>query len=430
MKLEFLEIKNFRCFSDFKINFGKQLTVIVGANGAGKSTILDALAVLLKCLMEIQGLPENNYPSIPIRKSDKSIDSDENTYFNVKFNGLESINLQFKEVRHDDKFLYVDNIPQAIIPACEKLLDLSKNQGVNIFVYYSAQRCLPEDYRARGAHGGRKAAFKDAFSPNIDFYTSLRWFDEKDAEEARKRSNERNLEYRDWQLFAVRNAIIESLGADIYEYPHMKGVPPELYINKKADKKSYQVNQLSDGYKTMLALVVDLARRMAAVNGEKFVKSDKSILETEAIVLIDEIELHLHPSWQQTVLPSLMNIFPNTQFIVSTHSPQVLTSIKAEYVRVLFNGYVSHANTITYGTESAHVLNEVFGVPSRPNNEVKEVLDNYLDLVNENQGDTHEAKRLREKLDGWLSGDPVLTQADMFIQRGIRRKAREEKGNA
>jgi predicted ATP-binding protein involved in virulence len=81
----------------------------------------------------------------------------------------------------------------------------------------------------------------------------------------------------------------------------------------------------------MLALVMNLARRMLQANPQR----EKKALESEAIVLIDEVDLHLHPKWQQRVLIDLMAIFPNTQFIVTTHSPQVLTTIKPEHIILL-----------------------------------------------------------------------------------------------
>ena len=101
----------------------------------------------------------------------------------------------------------------------------------------------------------------------------------------------------------------------------------------------------------MLALAADLARRM--IQGNPHLDNP---LESQAIVLIDEVDLHLHPSWQQRVLPDLIRTFPNAQFIVSTHSPQVLTTVKPEHIAELYregNGIVAGpANSHTYGAEA------------------------------------------------------------------------------
>ena len=91
------------------------------------------------------------------------------------------------------------------------------------------------------------------------------------------------------------------------------------------------LDQLSGGYRIVLALAADIAARMVTGNPHR-----DNPLESEAIVLIDEVELHLHPSWQQRVLIDLARTFPNTQFIVSTHSPQVLTTVEPQRIVKLY----------------------------------------------------------------------------------------------
>lgn len=85
--------------------------------------------------------------------------------------------------------------------------------------------------------------------------------------------------------------------------------------------------QLSSGFRTMLAVAMDLARRMAALNPHM-----ENPTESPGVVLIDEIDLHLHPRWQQLVIKGLVEAFPNVQFIMSTHSPQVLTTLREENI--------------------------------------------------------------------------------------------------
>lgn len=422
MNIEYIELNNYRCFSNTKISFDKKLTVLVGKNGAGKTALLDAVAVFLKAFMEKRASTVN-FATFDIKFNDISIQGDGNITYLIKIRDGDEIELVFRNAqdREDQLRAYSDNIFNSM----EKYMSCAP-----IFAYYGAQRCLPVNYKERGFTEGQRAAYANSFSSQIDFFSSLKWFDAKDAEEARKRSNNKDLEYLDPVLSAVRTAITIALGEDIYEFPHMDGVPPELFIDNKADGLSYKVEQLSDGYKTMLALVMDLARRMAMVGLAKGDSAKENVLNNKAIVLIDEIELHLHPSWQQKVIPSLLNIFPMTQFIVSTHSPQVITSIKPENIRVMTKNKAITPDTMTYGTESEHVLEEIFGVSPRPSNEVKEKLDEYLDLVNNGQGNTPEARAIRAKLETWIIGDPILTQADMFILREDRRKARRGESNA
>ena len=182
-------------------------------------------------------------------------------------------------------------------------------------------------------------------------------------------------------------------------------------------REDLTLDQLSGGYRIILALAADLARRMTQGNPHR-----DDPLACEAIVLIDEIELHLHPAWQQRVLDDLLRTFPNTQFLVSTHSPQVLTSVRPERIvelspegGTIVAGYASAA---TYGAEAGDVLSTVMGVRTRPaNNDFVKLLDRYMGLVGDDQGESQEARKLRAKLEEISPYDPALDDADVEIRR-------------
>ena len=123
-----------------------------------------------------------------------------------------------------------------------------------------------------------------------------------------------------------------------------------------------------------------------ALAAQKYKNEIKNALDYPAIVLIDEVELHLHPAWQQRVLPSLLEIFPNTQFIVTTHSPQIISSIEPKHLRILSQNRISLPSSSTYGAESQRVLEEVFGVTARySENEAKKTLDAYFELIHKGE---------------------------------------------
>ena len=141
-------------------------------------------------------------------------------------------------------------------------------------------------------------------------------------------------------------------------------------------------------------------------------------------MLIDEIELHLHPSWQQRVLADLMRTFPNTQFIVSTHSPQVLTTVKPGQVVELGleEGKIvaGSAGAPTYGAEAGYVLAVVMGVDERPpegSNSFVKALAKYTNLVSDGQGESEEAMELRRQLEALSPRDHALDRADMEMRR-------------
>src|SRR5690606_25799131 len=132
------------------------------------------------------------------------------------------------------------------------------------------------------------------------------------------------------ELQTIRSAIQNFLGSE-FSNPRIAS-PAGIMVDWKqnGETKQLRIEQLSDGYRTTLAMIMDIAARIAEANPEM---SDP--LKTEGIVLIDEVDLHLHPGWQQHILPDLMRVFPDIQFIVSTHSAPVVTSVKPESLRVI-----------------------------------------------------------------------------------------------
>ena len=181
--------------------------------------------------------------------------------------------------------------------------------------------------------------------------------------------------------------------------------------------ETLSIDQLSGGYRIMLGLAADLARRMAQGNPHM-----KEPLKSEAIVLIDEVELHLHPEWQQRVLSDLTRTFPNTQFIVSTHSPQVLTTVKpseiVELRRTVFGIEAISPLGPTYGAEAGEVLEGVMGVRARPrDNDFVTLLDKYMEHVSNGRGESEPAEELRQQLEFLSRSDPALDRADIEIRR-------------
>jgi predicted ATP-binding protein involved in virulence len=173
------------------------------------------------------------------------------------------------------------------------------------------------------------------------------------------------------------------------------------------------INQLSDGEKCLLAMVGDLARRLAIAN-----PGLENPLEGEGVVLIDEIELHLHPQWQRKIIPALTRTFPNCQFIVTTHSPQVLSYVKPENIYILKKKEqgvtVSHPQS-SYGRDSNQILEDTMEDKERPE-EFKNKLKELFRLINDNKID--EARQLGQEIaDEIGDDDPELVKARTSIKR-------------
>ena len=186
------------------------------------------------------------------------------------------------------------------------------------------------------------------------------WWDRRDAQEARL-VRDANREYRDPQLEAIRRLIakIDSFSGISFS---STSSPPGLHFVKN-DGTSVHVGNLSGGERSYIILLADLARRL-----QVFVP-DKLLDEIPAIVLIDEIELNLHPSWQSEILPTLARVFAACQFIVTTHSPQVLSGIESRQVRIVEEQPSGATKVVTplstRGRTSNYLLEGVFAASER-----------------------------------------------------------------
>ena len=180
------------------------------------------------------------------------------------------------------------------------------------------------------------------------------------------------------------------------------------------------VAMLSDGIRNMLTLVADIAFRAVKLNPSL---GPFAATQTEGIVLIDEVDMHLHPAWQQTVLASLCEAFPQIQFIVTTHSPQVLSAIHRESVRVMAqdeSGTISATAPIakTYGESSGDVLEAVMQVDPQAPIPERDDLRRLTELVDQGNYATDEALMLRERLSPLLGAQhPQLQRIERSITR-------------
>lgn len=417
MKIQSLQLKNFRCFNNEIIRFHDKLTVLVGVNGSGKTALIEAVAMILGDI--VRYAVSNEVLRYNLEYKDTTFSSKENVSIKANFSAFNNIFSWYDPVVEESKEGFVKkkivNYGKNSNPYFINML-ISLQDVYPIIAYYSSYRLLGNAVSSgeRNFDRNRLDAYISCFEPEVDFNRIITWLDALDASEARSmRSGENNTDYR--ELKTLREAVNKSLPG--YKDFRFINVPPEFALTRIKDEQIITFRQLSAGYRIMFALVLDLARRMAVANGGIFAQQGKSALESPAIVLIDEVELHLHPSWQQTVLPSLMEIFPNTQFIVTTHSPQVLSSISSECIRILNDGKVYDAPAGSQGAESSRLLKRILGVDPRPPlDPVTKTLEAYKKLVYEDKWDSEEAKKLRHYLDDVFRGEePVLTELDLHI---------------
>jgi predicted ATP-binding protein involved in virulence len=169
-------------------------------------------------------------------------------------------------------------------------------------------------------------------------------------------------------------------------------------------------SELSDGYHMFIALVADIARRAVLLNE---IDGAEAPARVEGVVLIYELDLHLHPRWQRVALPRLREAFPRLQLVVTTHSPQVLSSAENRQVRWLLNGEIHEDQVFVEGRDTNAILREYMQTEDRDVKGTRELqaLHNAID-----QGDRAEAERLyNELLTRWNDLDPALIRAKALI---------------
>ena len=153
------------------------------------------------------------------------------------------------------------------------------------------------------------------------------------------------------------------------------------------------LSQMSAGYKSTISLVADIAYRMAILNPQL---GTAVLRDTDGIVLIDEVDLHLHPAWQHRILSDLREIFPRVQFVVTTHAPAVISSVKSENLVVLDDYEVRDVTSEIYGNDINSILTGVMGVSDR-NPKIAKLFDQFYSFLNNGQYD--EAEDILDEID-------------------------------
>ena len=421
MKLELIRIQNFRAIERLHLRPHPQMTVLHGDNAHGKTSVLSAIAAGLGAIPT--ALP--GVAGLGLKRADRR---DGSEYTRVLLKTTDEVAWEqrlgkrldwFKEPNH--KHLNYTGPLRDLKNWLNRtaLAGWGQPTALPVVAYYDTDRAVVEAMR-RGPRSkdsnSRYLALAGALAAKTSFRELFEWFYEKENEELREQRERKRLDYRLKDLSVVREAITSMVGS--VSDPHVEMRPMRFVVSQTLDDgtEKRSLGELSGGCRAVLALAGDLARRMAQGNPHL-----ADPLHSEAVVLIDEVDLHLHPSWQQRILRDLTRTFPNAQFIVSTHSPQVLTTVMPEQIVELHreDGAVvaSRTSATTYGAEAGEVLVAVMGVKERPANNFTDKLQEYLRLVGRGRGASKAAAALRGELEELSPQDPALDRADMEMAR-------------
>ncbi len=421
MRIKYLEIKNFRALRHLRIDFRERLNVFEGANGAGKSSILDCVAIALSWLPA----RVRSSGGAGRQLADDDITNDESEAFIRVVTSSQDRDYTWtvsrtRKGRAKETPSDFDQL-RDVVAAIHNRLREDPQAPVPLFVLYTVNRSvldIPLRIREKHSFAEQVDAYENALvGARSNFRLFFEWFREReDLENERKLYPEAGegrrpvdgFAWEDSQLRAVRRAIEAVMPG--YSNLRIRRMPHRMTLNKEDEVLT--VNQLSDGEKCLLAMVGDLARRLAIANPKC-----EDALQGSAVVLIDEIDLHLHPAWQRRIIPSLTKAFPNCQFLVSTHSPQVLGHVQADDVillRTTRKGITMSKPAEAYGQDSSRILEEMMDVPARPQ-EIKNLLGQLFLAIE--QGDVAQAKVLVACIQRQIGTDPALVKAETLIRR-------------
>ena len=335
MKIKSITLKNFRGIQDLNLSLNEKSTVIFGVNGVGKSSILRSIDLLYaniiaKLLRSKKLLAEMNEDDIMSGKSKAIIaavfcfPSGEQMEYSRSISTIEG-KKNIKKLSELTKHFEAQYITRNQEDDNGNLVIVEDKKNMPIFVNYGVNRLVIDiSLKATEKKNFEKlSAFDKAIEDKIDFSSLFEWFRiQEDLENQEKVRSRQGMEYENRDLKAVRTAMVAML--DGFEHIRVERQPLTMVAEKNG--VSLNMNQLSDGEKCTIALFGDLARRLAIANPVM-----KNPLDGTGVVLIDELELHMHTQWQRKALKVLREVFPNIQFIVTTHSPQVLGEVTEEY---------------------------------------------------------------------------------------------------
>lgn len=413
MYLEKLKLHNFRCYEKLEIDFNRQLTVLVGKNGSGKTTVLEAIAIALGTwfvgfnIVNAKGI---NKRTDPLRKAYQiGATDDVQTQFPVEIEAWGKIEESKDQILHWKRELYTPtgtmttkDAKEIVEYAAEYQKAISEGRTdiyLPMVAYYGTGR-LWDYHRQKRTDvfkvSSRTNGYIDCLDGTANVKLMMDWFQIMTINKYQRQ--EENLESNpelDTVYLAMEKCLTNLSGySDVKIRYNMGTQELDVYYSEQ-DKQRMRIplNQLSDGYKGMISLVADIAYRMATLNPQL---GTEVLSKGDGVVLIDEVDLHLHPAWQQKVIDNLMNIFPKVQFIVSTHAPAIISSVKTDKLRILSNKEVCMTANQVYGKDVNSVMKEIMGVNDRPDQFV-ELFEKFYRLLSEKKYD--DAGDVLDKLD-------------------------------
>ena len=442
LRLDRLELRNFRCFAECAVEIHPDLTVLVADNGHGKTALLDAAALALSTFVDtVSGASSRRgFLREDVRLAydgDGHMTHTLPTSFAArgKLDGHRvSWNRAVNRVGRRPTTTWAGaNRAERLAHELRARLDGFVDGGradaplLPLVALYGTGRLWNQEVLTERRRGwsrepmDRLSGYIDCLTPSSSFKAFAAWYENMvatiDAGATYSATTQGQKVQPHKLLAAVRDAtrvVLEPTGWHSIDW----GRDEELLVAEHPDHGRLPLSFLSDGVRNMVALVADVAHRCARLNPHFGTEAARM---TPGILLIDEVDMHLHPRWQQQVLGLLRKAFPAMQLVVTTHSPQVLSTVDVESIRIVRHadgvGTLVHPRFQTLGVESADVMAEIMGVDPTPRVPEAIKMSRYRALIEDGHANSDGARVLRHELvDHFGAQHPLMVQCDRLIR--------------
>ena len=333
MFIERIEIENFKAVSNMEINFKPGINLLIGDNGVGKTSVLDAIVVALGGYLNgVNGVSAKNIPLSDVRIDTVNVGSASTSikyYAPVKIGCVLNVDNQIFEwerIREDES-------PKRNTKIVKKNGDITKyakdltNDVFKELPVLSYQSSIRASQTRRGDFGAemkkkmddRRCGYLGCLDSVLDLKRVKEW-----CYEMQRVAFDQNKKIDEYEQFKKIVGTVMQLMSELKEIPQIYYSRQHKDIVYSERGEVLPVSCLSAGYQSVLWMIMDIAYRLATLNPDK-----NNLMECKGVVLIDEVDMHLHPKWQWNVVKTLEKTFPNIQFIIATHSPIIISSCKA-----------------------------------------------------------------------------------------------------
>lgn len=435
LRLDRLSLQNFRCFAECTIDLHPQLTVLVAGNGHGKTAILDAIGIALGLFIDtitntrqLHGFDRSDVrliyrendammPVLPTGLEANGFAAGQMIRWSRSLNGYgirartttrkaKTLRQLAQQIRDQvEGYIATDDTPIPILP---------------LIAFYGTGRLWSEHRLTEGKKDpdkvgiGRMSGYIDCLSSSSSFKGFVAWYEaQMNAARDPRSSALPGIKRPEKLLAAVREAtrvvLAPTQWCDLDWDFEQKLLTVEHPVQGRLP-----LSVLSDGIRNMIALVADIAYRCASLNPHL---GEEAAHQTPGILLIDEVDMHLHPGWQQQVIDLLRQAFPAMQIITSTHSPHVLSTVDRESIRIIRlrsgEGVIEIPEFQTRGIESADILARIMGVDPIPKVQEAQWLSDYRALVQTDSDETDSGYQLWNQIVKHFGSDhPVIQEIE------------------